>query len=212
MRDMSKTPLSKEEIEFVRQEIRWIEADESVFVFNDEDHIDKSTCYNFVNDRIYVTRNIFPDTNYGSTHPRDLMSVRAVLAHEYYGHRSFRQEYLADYYRGDSTYTTSLWQDECRASITAARITPNLTDQDRCKLVMDAVYRAEEANHQIKMDAFMKEVLYGYSDDEKGITTTFTGITYVSCESQERDKTHGQHNGNMSEMRNKTYNYRDEER
>ena len=86
MRDMSRRPLSADEIDFVKSEIRRIEADESVFVFNDEDHQNGSTCYNFIDDKIYVTRNVFPDTKYGSTHPRDIMSVGAVLAHEYYGH------------------------------------------------------------------------------------------------------------------------------
>ena len=36
MRDMSRRPLSADEIDFVKSEIRRIEADESVFVFNDE--------------------------------------------------------------------------------------------------------------------------------------------------------------------------------
>ena len=75
MRDTSKKPLSEEEIDFVKSEIRRIGADESVFVFNDEEHLTLSTCYNFVEDKIYVTRNVFPDEKYGSTHPRDLMSV-----------------------------------------------------------------------------------------------------------------------------------------
>ena len=69
MRDMSRRPLSADEIDFVKSEIRRIEADESVFVFNDEDHQNGSTCYNFIDDKIYVTRNVFPDTKYGSTHP-----------------------------------------------------------------------------------------------------------------------------------------------
>ena len=43
MRDMSRRPLSADEIDFVKSEIRRIEADESVFVFNDEDHQNGST-------------------------------------------------------------------------------------------------------------------------------------------------------------------------
>jgi hypothetical protein len=42
MRNMSRTPLTDEEIEYVRSEIRRIEADESVFVFNDPGHIEKA--------------------------------------------------------------------------------------------------------------------------------------------------------------------------
>ena len=41
---MSHIPLTDEEIEFVKNEIRAIGADESVFVFNHEAHINSSTC------------------------------------------------------------------------------------------------------------------------------------------------------------------------
>lgn len=47
MRDTSKTPLTELEIAFVRSEINRIGADESIFIFNDKEHIDKSTCYNY---------------------------------------------------------------------------------------------------------------------------------------------------------------------
>ena len=60
-RDMSRTILTDKEIEFVKSEIRRIGADESRFVFNDEAHIQSSTCYNFITDLIYVTRNVFSE-------------------------------------------------------------------------------------------------------------------------------------------------------
>lgn len=144
MRDTSGTPLSESEIQYVKSEIQRIEADPSVFVFNDEEHLFSSTCYNFTEDKIYVTRNVFPDEKYGSTHPRDLMSVGAVLAHEYYGHKPYRDEYLLDAENGADYHTIPLWQDECRASINAAKTAPNLTDRDKCNLVMDAIYRAKD--------------------------------------------------------------------
>ena len=184
MRDTSKTPLSEEEINYVKSEIRLIGADETVFVFNDEEHLTLSTCYNFVEDKIYVTRNVFPDEKYGSTHPRDLMSVGAVLAHEYFGHRPYREEYLADMEQGDDYHTTPIWQGECRASINAAKTAHNLTDRDKSNLVMDAIYRAKEFGHLIEMDDFMKEVVYGYSNGEKNITHNITPINYVSEASQ----------------------------
>ena len=180
MRDTSKTPLSEHEIEFVKSEIQRIGADLSIFVFNDEEHISSSTCYSFIEDKIYVTRNVFPDEKYGSTHPRDLMSVGAVLAHEYFGHRAYRAEYLSDMNQGDDYHTTPLWQDECRASISAAKTAKNLTNRDKCNLVMDAIYRAKEFGHLIEMDNFMKEVVYGYTDGEKNITYNITPINYVS--------------------------------
>ena len=184
MRDTSKTPLSKEEIEYVKREIRRIGADESIFVFNDGEHIETSTCYNFIEDKIYVTRNVFPDEKYGSTHPRDLMSVGAVLAHEYFGHRPYRDEYLTDMKKGNDFHTTPIWQDECRASINAAKTAKNLTEKDKSNLVMDAIYRAKEYGHLIEMDNFMKEVVYGYSDGEKNISYNIIPINYISEASQ----------------------------
>ena len=127
MRNVSGTPLTAEEIEYVKEEIRRIQADENVFIFNDEDHIEGSTCYNFEEDIIYVTRNVFSDELYASAHPCDTMSVGAVLAHEYYGHRQYRQEYISDWEKGRDYHTVPLWQDECRASLTAAQIAPGLT-------------------------------------------------------------------------------------
>lgn len=180
MRDTSKTPLSESEIEFVKSEILRIGADLSVFVFNDEEHISVSNCYNFIEDKIYVTRNVFPDERYGSTHPRDLMSVGAVLAHEYYGHRPYRAEYLSDMKQGDDYHTTPIWQDECRASINAAKTAHNLTEKDKYNLIIDAIYRAKEFGLLIKMDNFMKEVVYGYSNKEKNISYNITPINYVS--------------------------------
>ena len=155
MRDTSMTPLTQDEIKYVLSQVKRIEADESVFVFNDPVHITKSTCYSYTEDKIYVTRNVFPDDKYGSTHPRDVMSVAAVLAHEYYGHRTFKEEYLSDIQYGPEYNTTPLWKDECRASITAAKIAPNLTEREKSDLVLDAIYRAKEFGHLIEMDDFM---------------------------------------------------------
>ncbi len=197
-RDMSMTPLTNSEIDYVKSEIKRIRADESIFIFNDPEHIQGSTCYNFYRDIIYITRNVFPDTTYGSTHPRDLMSVRAVIAHEYYGHRTYRDEYIEDYAKNH--HSVELWQDECRASITAAKIAPGLNQKDKADLVMDAIYRAEEYNHYIEMDDFMKEVLYGYKDEEKNITYDIGRINYVSRESQKGVKDDGYNDSDMSEV------------
>lgn len=73
------------------------------------------------------------------------MSIAAVLAHEYYGHRTFRDEYLYDL--RNKTITTSEWKDEVRASITAAKITPNLERTEQVYLIQDALFRAQEFGH-----------------------------------------------------------------
>lgn len=211
MRNTSGTPLTEQEIEFVKSEIKRIHADENIFIFNDPDHLKDSTCYNFDNDKVYVTRNVFPDELYASAHPRDTMSVGAVLAHEYYGHRTYRQEYVSDWEKGPNYHTTPLWQDECRASLTAAQAAPGLTDIDKRDLVMDAVFRANEFGQLIEMNDFMKEAVYGYSSNERKISRTIEQPKYVSKTSQERNQTAGNHERNMSKMQNKSrdYNYRE---
>lgn len=209
MRDMSKTPLTDEEIEFVKAEIKRIQADETLFVFNDPEHIKTSTCYGIQEDKIYVTRNVFPDEKYGSTHPRDLMSVGAVLAHEYYGHRAYRDEYLSDIEQAKEVPTTPYWQDECRASIRAARMTPNLTERDVSNLIMDAIYRAKEAGHVIELDDFMKEALYGYPASEKNISREPAPIRYIREEGDERMDRARPDEHQVSKVRKLTRDYED---
>lgn len=207
MRDMSRTPLTESEIQYIKSEIKRIQADESVFIFNDPEHIQSSTCYNYVEDKVYVTRNVFPDLKYGSAHPRDIMSVGAVLAHEYYGHRTYRDEYMSDREKGVNYHTTEEWQDECRASITAAKSAPGLTQKDKSDLVMDAVYRADEYNHYIEMDGFMKEAVYGYTDEEKNIAYDVRRINYVSKESTKGNEVDRDNNSEMPEVWDNTEDY-----
>ncbi|MBO6113406.1 MAG: hypothetical protein J6P45_10205 [Lachnospiraceae bacterium] len=212
MRNTKGTPLNDRETEYVKSEIRRIQADEKVFVFNDPEHMHDSTCYNFEDDKVYVTRNVFPDEMYASAHPRDTMSVGAVLAHEYYGHRHYRQEYLSDWEKGKDYHTTPLWQDECRASLTAAQITPGLTEIDKRDLVLDAVYRAKEFGQLIEMNDFMKEAVYGYNSNERKITRDIEQPHYVSEDSQERNPDNGVHECKMSKVRRITRDYDDFER
>lgn len=205
MRDTSGTPLTDDEIEYVKSEIRRIGADESVFIFNDEVHMKSSTCYNFDDDKIYVTRNVFPDSKYASAHPRDIMSVGSVLAHEYYGHRHFRKEYIEDAKKGINFHSTPLWQDECRASLTAAHDAPGLTDIDRRDLVMDAVYRAHEFGQLIEMDDFMKEAVYGYSSNERKIARDYKQPKYVREDSQEATSANGKDGHQMPQVQHKSH-------
>lgn len=158
MRNSSGEPLTEEEIDIVKREIQRIEADESRFVFNDPEHMD-CTCYDPVKDLVFVAKDVFPDMTYGSTHPRDIMSVAAILAHEYYGHRTYRDEYINNF--RDNVKTTPNWEDEYRADIAASKTTPNLTDRERHDLVWDAIYKAEEAGIRVKLDSYIMEVLYG---------------------------------------------------
>ena len=71
------------------------------------------------------------------------MSQRAVLAHEYYGHKYFDDLF------GDKNPLPGAWTDEFRASYNAALNAPNLTETDRMYLMADALERAKEAGVNI---------------------------------------------------------------
>ncbi len=146
---MRKSPLIKlteKDKTHLLSEIKAIDADPSKFSFRD--YI--GSAYSDERDMILVSSNIFP-SNDGSKHPRDLMSERAALAHEYYGHRAFR----------GTTLEKGSWNDEFRASYFAAKNCPNLSDEDRYYLVLDAIERAKEAGVTIKNNKFIRSVLYG---------------------------------------------------
>lgn len=152
--------LSDEDIAAIKQDIAAIEADEKEFVFNSVSV--RGTCFLARDGKVHIKGNVFPDEH--SEHPRDKMSVRAVLAHEYYGHRPNRQQYLIeDSVTSDEErdrLASLMWADEFRASYMAAKNAPGLTDEDRQYLIMDAISRAQEAGVSIRYNAFMRRVLY----------------------------------------------------
>lgn len=152
--------LNTEEIKTITQEIESIGADKNNFVFNSE--AVRGTCFLARDGKVHIKGNILPDEY--SEHPRDKMSVRAVLAHEYYGHRPYRKQYLSeDNLTSDearSRLVSLMWADEFRASYMAAKNAPGLTDEDRKYLIMDAISRAQEAGVSIKYNDFMRRVLY----------------------------------------------------
>lgn len=138
--------LTESEIESLKNDIAVIGADVSVFKFN-KGH---RTGYDDVLDEIRVKGDILPDLS--SIHPRDKMSSRAALAHEYYGHRANR----------GTSVPNGAWNDEFRASYLAAKNCPNLTDEERRDLILDALERAKESGVTIKNNEFIRRTLYGY--------------------------------------------------
>ena len=139
--------LTEAEKDFIIKEAKAIGIDEKYIRFRDY----RVTGYNEKKDLIYVSSQIFPSQD-DSPIARDRMSVRAVLAHEYYGHRANR--------------TTSIhkdhWIDEFRASYFGAKNCPFLSADEKADLIRDALDRAKEAGQQIKLNKFMRSVLYGY--------------------------------------------------
>jgi len=93
--------LTDEEISSLRNDIVAIKADENVFKFN----VGRRTGYDDVLDEIRVRGDVLPDLD--SNHPRDRMSSRAALAHEYYGHRANR----------GTKVPNGAWNDEFRAKL-----------------------------------------------------------------------------------------------
>lgn len=138
--------LSEEEKQFVLQEAEAIGIDKSYLVFREN----QATGYSDSRDKIFIGADIFPSED-DSIHNRDKLSVRAVLAHEYYGHKRNR----------GTDFPQGFWEDEYRASYEAAKYAPNLTQEDRYRLILDALDRAKEAGIIIEKDDFIKEVLYG---------------------------------------------------
>jgi hypothetical protein len=138
--------LSEKDKQFILQEIDAIGADRSVFVFRDG----QPTVYVDSRDKIFVSSSVFPSED-DSTHPTDRLSVRATLAHEYYGHRAHRNTKVKE----------GAWNDEFRASYLAAKNCPGLTDQDRALLINDAMQRAKDAGVNIRLNSFMRRCLYG---------------------------------------------------
>ena len=138
--------LSNDEISDLQNDIKSIDADETVFKFNSG----MRTGYDDVLDEIRVKGDILPDSS--SNHPRDRMSSRAALAHEYYGHRANRGTKLPK----------GAWNDEFRASYMAAKNCPNLSDTEKRDLILDALERAKESGVTIKYNDFIRRVLYGY--------------------------------------------------
>jgi len=134
-----------DDIDYLKTEIYAINADISIFRFN----TGYRTGYIDDIDRINIMGDVFPDPY--STHPRDRMSVRAVLAHEYYGHRAFR----------GTIAQKGSWNDEFRASYSAAKIAPGLSDEDRMYLMLDAIQRTKDSGVTIKFNSFMRRILYG---------------------------------------------------
>lgn len=139
-------PLSEQDKQFILKEIDAIGADKKFFEFRDF----LPTAYSDSRDKIYISSSVFPSTD-DSKHPTDMLSVRATLAHEYYGHKSYRNTPLE---KGS-------WNDEFRASYMAAKHCPGLTNEDRTMLINDAMQRARDAGVNIQYNDFIRRCLYG---------------------------------------------------
>ena len=99
---------------------------------------------------ITIRGDVLPDLS--SHQLRDRLSQKAVLAHEYYGH----------YKAHPSQFRVGDWRDEFRASYRAALDAPNLSDEERRMLMLDAYDRAKEAGVTVQYNKAARRVIYGY--------------------------------------------------
>ena len=146
LRQPASRVLTPEEIDSIKADAKALQIDSKVLRFN------TGTRTGFLDHKeiINICGDVLPDTE--SHIARDKMSQRAVLAHEYYGH----------FLNHPSEYQIGDWRDEFRASYDAAVKAPNLTDEDRALLMIDAYDRAHEAGVVLNYDETAVKIIYGY--------------------------------------------------
>ena len=129
MRKPAMTILNQDQIDEITKTAIELGIDPSILRFN----IGHQTGFFDIDRTIRIRGDILPDPS--SKYARDRMSIKAVLAHEYYGH----------YMHHPSSFIAGDWRDEFRASYCGAINAPGLSDQERFDLMKDAYDRAEEA-------------------------------------------------------------------
>lgn len=137
--------LSPDDINRLTREFEEIGGDPNQLRFNQG----RQTGYRDGSDTINVRGDVMPIE--GAIHPRSAMSSKAVLGHEL-GHANYRGTQLPP----------GSWNDEFRASYWAAKNLPGLSNEERIHLINDAILRAQEAGIPIRLNNFMKGLLYGY--------------------------------------------------
>lgn len=140
--------LTDKEIEALKRDAESLRIPEGVLIFNKGSQTGFSDQHNV----IYVRGDVLPDLN--SNNLRDNLSQKAVLAHEYYGH----------YKSHPSSFRIGDWRDEFRASYRAAIDAPNLNDDERRMLMLDAYDRAKEAGVNTRYNKEARRIIYGYDD------------------------------------------------
>ena len=137
--------LTETEIKEIKSYANELGIDEKILKFNQG----SQTGCGIKTGTIYIRGDILPDKN--STDTRDRLTVRAVLAHEYYGH----------YMHHPSEYEIGDWRDEYRASREAAIKAPNLSREERASLMIDAYDRQKEAGVFKGYDKIARRIIYG---------------------------------------------------
>lgn len=153
LRTLSENKLSEEEMSEVIKAAESLDIPKTVLVFNDEQTIMgvDGTGYRRDEDMIYITRDIFPDKSKQPLHARDLLSVRCMLAIEYYGRRKFCKK---------APQVTMTWKDEVAIIVDTARFAPSLTDYERSIAYQYAGTVADEHGYALIRDAYGNSLFY----------------------------------------------------
>lgn len=140
--------LKDDEISSIKADARSLSIPEQVLRFNEGERTGFSDELNVIT----VRGDVLPDLS--SDNLRDRLSQKAVLAHEYYGH--FKHH--------PSVFRVGDWKDEFRASYRASIDAPNLSDDERRMLMLDAYDRAKEAGVSVKYNKTARGIIYGYNE------------------------------------------------
>lgn len=137
--------ISQEEEAVLRKEADEIEIPQKVLSFN----TGYRTSFDDEKKIIHVRGDVFPSEY--AENANSIIPSRAALAHEYYGHMA----------NDPSNFEPGDWRDEFQASYFAAINTPNLSDNERRLLMLDAFERASKAGVKLKYNPKAKEIIYG---------------------------------------------------
>lgn len=97
---------------------------------------------------IHIRGDVFPSRF--AENPESILSARAALAHEYYGH-----------YLHHSQFSANDWRDEFQASYRAATDAPGLTQTDRILLMVDAFERPKASGVKVDLNTIARRIIYG---------------------------------------------------
>lgn len=100
--------------------------------------------------KVYINGDVFP-AEAGGVHPTANLSVRETLAHEM-GHMA----------HPDTNLGYGAWNDEFRTSYWGSKNVTSLTFDERRNLAIDAWQRAIDAGQNVKMNSYLREMIYGY--------------------------------------------------
>lgn len=139
------TAVSEDEEQLLRKDADDLGIPQNVLRFNN------GVCTSFDDSTglINIRGDIFPSEY--AENPDSILSARCALAHEYYGHLK----------QHPSRFDIGDWRDEFQASYRAALDTPNLTEQERVMLMLDAFERAQNANVPVELNTVARKMIYG---------------------------------------------------